>query len=69
MNSSFIIHLPREVEATDLTSTHHVVLHEVANGLPDARTDEVGCVAQENGAASEWAAALRQIFVMVFIFW
>lgn len=46
---------------------HHVVLHEVTNGLPDARTDEVGSIAQENGAACEWAAALSQVFVMIFI--
>lgn len=68
MNNNPFVYWPREAGATDLTWTHHIVLHEVANGLPDARTDEVGRIAQENGAACEWAAALSQVFVMIFIY-
>ena len=37
-------------------AAHHVILHQVADGLPGTCRDEVGGVAKENGAVGECAA-------------
>ena len=39
---------------------HHVVLHQVADGLSGPCRDEVGGVAEEDGAVGECAAAWIQ---------
>ena len=37
-------------------AAHHVILHQVADGLPGTCRDEVGGVAKEDGAVGECAA-------------
>lgn len=43
------------------------MLHEVADGLPEAGADKVGRVTQENGASGEGPATLGQVCMVVFI--
>ena len=52
-----------------ISHTHHVVLHEEADGVSDSTRDEVGSVAQEDGAVAQNTVLRLRLVGAAGFFW